>query len=139
MTEIIIYILYIALMIMIWEIAKRAWSKIKEIYIYKQKKPIKKYNYINRSFVRGDLEQTAKLIISRKWWTVTETARILGYSRNHMHLVAAQKGFYINKIGGIKHFYAIDVLELFEEQSGIKFPELAESWRLEYDMDFISN
>ena len=78
--------------------------------------------------ILADLEKTARDIVSRKFWNILDVALFLVYSRNNIDLIADKRSLFILYKGGIKHLYAIDVLELFEEQSGIKFPDLAAKW-----------
>ena len=78
--------------------------------------------------IRVDCERVARDILSRKFWPFLDVALFLGYSRNNIDLIADKRRFYIYRLGGKKHLYAIDVLALFEEQSGMEFPDLAAKW-----------
>ena len=82
-----------------------------------------------------DLEKTARLIVSRKCWPVVETAQFLGYSRNYMDVLITRWDWAVTCPGGDKHIYAIDILDKFQEQNDVRFPELAMQWYRENKLD----
>ena len=79
--------------------------------------------------IRRDLEKTARQIVSRKTWPMMEAALFLGYSRQYIYMIVDKKGLFVIKAGGKCELYAIDILEIFEKNCGINFPDLADNWR----------
>lgn len=87
---------------------------------------------LDEKTIKADLERLARLIVSRKFWPVLEASAHLGYTRTWMDRLIDRHGIITVERGGRKHLYAADVLEMFEESCGFKFPELRERWHREH-------
>ena len=83
---------------------------------------------LDEAIIRKDLEKIARDIVSKKLWPVLDAAIFLGYSRNNMDMIIDRENLYTIRVGGRKHIYAIDILKLFERQTGMTFPELEAQW-----------
>lgn len=83
---------------------------------------------LDEASLRKELEKVARDIVSRKFWRILDVALFLGLSRNYTDMIVDKKGYHISRIGGKRHVYAIDVLELFEKQTSMNFPELSAKW-----------
>lgn len=85
--------------------------------------------------IRRDLEKIARQIVSRKTWPILEASFFLGYSRQHMYLIAEKKKLFLIKAGGKYELYAIDILKMFEENCGLNFSDLANKWKKHYGIN----
>jgi hypothetical protein len=87
---------------------------------------------LDEKTIRADLERTARQIVSRKLWPVQEASIFLGYSRTWMDTLIDRHEIITRQVGGRKHVYARDILEMFERDNGFEFPELRDRWNQAY-------
>jgi len=83
---------------------------------------------------RLDCLPTVRKILSQKTWNNGDCAAIMMHAANYMYKVIERAGCIRFEVGGKMNIYACDLLELFEQQCGLTFPEERARWEQRWNI-----